>query len=236
VSRQPHLLCRLPTPDVIGMAGMAPHQPERDRGSSQPRRVRRRPPRGSPTRLDRGLGGHGTGWVSDGSPAWHGRIVGDPSRQIIDAFDAELGRTMQVSASSLKACKCRLLSLRQVLFEIGVHDKPTRRRPSSRTLEQRFADVPRPIRTVLLRYVPTRASVLRPKVGGVAGQRPAAIRVAPHRPPHPTRPRCGPRNDGTSRRSSSSGTAPGPGAAAERDHGRSAPGSRSRPRRPCGTC
>jgi len=52
-----------------------------------------------------------------------------------------------------------------VLFEIGVHDTPPRRRPWSRTLEQRFAEVEmaEPIRAVLLRYVQTRASVLRPR-------------------------------------------------------------------------
>jgi len=58
-----------------------------------------------------------------------------------------------------------LASLRQLLYEIGVHDHPPRRRPWSRTIEQRFAEVAMadPIRAVLLRYVQTRASVLRPR-------------------------------------------------------------------------
>jgi integrase len=97
--------------------------------------------------------------------AWHGGTVHDLSREVIDAFDDGLGHSMRVPASTLKAYRCRLASLRQVLFEIGVHDQPPRRRPWSRTLEQRFADVPMAerIRVVLLRYVQTRASVLRPK-------------------------------------------------------------------------
>jgi integrase len=97
--------------------------------------------------------------------AWHGGTVHDLSREVIDAFDDELGRSMRLPASTKKAYRCRLASLRQVLFEIGVHDQPPRRRPWSRTLEQRFAEVPmaEPIRVVLLRYVETRASVLRPK-------------------------------------------------------------------------
>jgi site-specific recombinase XerD len=97
--------------------------------------------------------------------AWHGGTVHDLSPEVIDAFDDELGHAMRVPISTLKAYRCRLASLRQVLFEIGVHDQPPRRRPWSRTLEQRFADVPMAdqIRVVLLRYVQTRASVLRPK-------------------------------------------------------------------------
>lgn len=97
--------------------------------------------------------------------AWHGGTAHDLSHEVIDAFDDELGHTVRVPTSTLKAYRCRLASLRQVLFEIGVHDQPPRRRPWSRTLEQRFADVPMAdqIRVVLLRYVQTRASVLRPK-------------------------------------------------------------------------
>lgn len=97
--------------------------------------------------------------------AWHGGTVRDLTRDVIDAFDDELGLSMRVPATTLKAYRCRLASLRQVLFEIGIHDQPPRRRPWSRTLEQRFADVPmaEQIRLVLLRYVQARASVLRPK-------------------------------------------------------------------------
>ena len=97
--------------------------------------------------------------------AWHGGEVTDLSEQVFTEFDEQLGQTMQLSRSSLRAYRARLASLRLLMFEIGVHDAPPRRRPWSRTLEQHFADVAmaEAIRTVLLRYVQTRASVLRPR-------------------------------------------------------------------------
>lgn len=97
--------------------------------------------------------------------AWHGGAVADLDPRVVAEFDEQLGQTMQLSRSSLRAYRARLASLRQLMFEIGVHDAPPRRRPWSRTLEQRFTDVAmaEPIRTVLLRYVQTRASVLRPR-------------------------------------------------------------------------
>jgi len=97
--------------------------------------------------------------------AWHGGTVADLSTDVVVQFDEQLGQTMTLSRSSLRAYRARLASLRQLLFEIGVHDQPPRRRPWSRTLEQRFTEVAmaEPIRAVLLRYVQTRASVLRPR-------------------------------------------------------------------------
>jgi len=92
--------------------------------------------------------------------AWHGGTVVDLSQDVVAEFDEQLGHTMQLSRSSLRAYRARLASLRQLLFEIGVHDQPPRRRPWSRKLEQRFAEVAMadPIRNVMLRYVQTRAS------------------------------------------------------------------------------
>lgn len=97
--------------------------------------------------------------------AWTGRAVAELSTEDLDRFDAELGEPMRLSRSSLKAYRARLASLRQVLFETGVFDEPPRRRPWSRSLEQRFADVPMAtaIRAVLLRYVQARSAVLRPR-------------------------------------------------------------------------
>ena len=97
--------------------------------------------------------------------AWHGGMVADLNQGVVEEFDEQLAQTTQLSRSSLRAYRARLASLRQLLFEIGVHDQPPRRRPWSRTLEQRFAEVTMadPIRAVLLRYVQTRASVLRPR-------------------------------------------------------------------------
>jgi integrase len=96
---------------------------------------------------------------------WHGGTVRDLTSEVIDRFDDALDQTMQLPASTRKAYRCRLASLRQVLFEVGIHDRPPRRRPWSRTLEQRFAEVPmaEAIRVVLLSYVQTRAAVLRPR-------------------------------------------------------------------------
>jgi hypothetical protein len=87
------------------------------------------------------------------------------NQDVVAEFDEQLGQTMTLSRSSLRAYRARLASLQQLLFEIGVHDQPPRRRPWSRTLEQRFAEVAmaEPIREVMLRYVQTRASVLRPR-------------------------------------------------------------------------
>lgn len=97
--------------------------------------------------------------------AWHGGTIADLSQEVVAEFDEQLDHTMQLTRSSLRAYRARLASLRQLLFEIGVHDQPPRRRPWSRTLEQRFEEVAMadPIRVVLLRYVQTRASVLRPR-------------------------------------------------------------------------
>ncbi len=82
--------------------------------------------------------------------AWHGGTVADLDEQVIEEFDHQLAQSMQLSQSSLRAYRARLASLRQLLFEIGVHDQPPRRRPWSRTLEQRFAEVTMadPIRAV----------------------------------------------------------------------------------------
>ena len=97
--------------------------------------------------------------------AWRGGHVAELTADDLDRFDNELGKSMRLPRSSLKAYRTRLASLRQVLFEIGVFDEPPRRRPWSRSLEQRLDDVPMAtaIRAVLLRYVQTRSAVLRPR-------------------------------------------------------------------------
>ena len=69
--------------------------------------------------------------------------VGPQVSRYIAEFDEQLGQTMQLSRSSLRAHRARLASLRQLLLEIGVHDQPPRRRPWSRTLEQRFDEIER---------------------------------------------------------------------------------------------
>jgi integrase len=97
--------------------------------------------------------------------AWHGGMVTDLSSQVIDTFDAELAACMTIPPSSRRAYRNRIAGMRQLLFETRVIDTPPRRRPSARSLEQRLADVEMApeIRRPLLRYVQTRAAVLRPK-------------------------------------------------------------------------
>ncbi len=97
--------------------------------------------------------------------AWHGGSVDQLTAEVLDAFDVGLGVTPTVPASSRRAYRCRLASLRQLLFETGVLHAPPRRRPWARSLEQRFADVAmaEEIRATLLRYVQTRSAVLRPR-------------------------------------------------------------------------
>jgi hypothetical protein len=97
--------------------------------------------------------------------AWHGGRVADLTSEIVDCFDAEVAGCATIPPSTRRAYRNRLAGLRQVLFETRVIDTTPRRRPWARSLEQRFAEVPMPgeIRRVLLRYVQTRAAVLRPK-------------------------------------------------------------------------
>lgn len=95
--------------------------------------------------------------------AWHGGPVSGLSAQVLDAFDGELSTTT-FTVSMRRAYRARLAGLRMILFDTRVTDTPPRRRPTGRTLEDRFAavDMAAPIRRMLLRYVTTRAAVLRP--------------------------------------------------------------------------
>jgi hypothetical protein len=117
--------------------------------------------------------------------AWHGGQVADLTSQDVDAFDTELAACMTIPPSSRRAYRNRIAGVRQLLFETGVIDTPPRRRPWARSLEQRFASVEMAgqIRQVLLRYVQTRAAVLRPKSVESLGQRPAPVRGVPDRLP-----------------------------------------------------
>jgi integrase len=97
--------------------------------------------------------------------AWHGGRVADLTSQVVEEFDAGLSACMTIPPSSRRAYRNRLAGVRQLLFETRVTDTPPRRRPWARSLEQRLADVEMApeIRRALLRYVQTRAAVLRPK-------------------------------------------------------------------------
>jgi hypothetical protein len=97
--------------------------------------------------------------------AWNGGNLADLTSQIVDSFDTELAACMTMPASSRRAYRNRLAGVRQLLFETHVVDTPPQRRPWARSLEQRFTDIAMApqIRHLLLRYVQTRAAVLRPK-------------------------------------------------------------------------
>jgi hypothetical protein len=97
--------------------------------------------------------------------AWHGDYVDDLTSEVVDAFDTELAACMTIPPSSRRAYRNRIAGVRQLLFETRVIDTPPRRRPWARTLERRIADVAMTpeIGRVLLRYVQTRAAVLRPR-------------------------------------------------------------------------
>ncbi|MDZ4248468.1 MAG: tyrosine-type recombinase/integrase [Candidatus Nanopelagicales bacterium] len=93
-----------------------------------------------------------------------GRALNGLDDAVIDRFDADLRATVTIPATVRRAHLARLASLRRILFEMGISNKPPARGGWGRTLEQRFADVDMAsaIRVVLLRYVQTRAAVLRP--------------------------------------------------------------------------
>lgn len=97
--------------------------------------------------------------------AWHGGMMNALTTAVLDDFDAALAEAMTVPASTKKAYRCRLASLRQLLYQARIIDDAPRRRPWARTIDERLAAVGMadPIRTVLARYLHTRATVLRPK-------------------------------------------------------------------------
>jgi hypothetical protein len=96
--------------------------------------------------------------------AWHGWLVADLITQLIAEFDTALSASA-IPASSRRAYRARLASLRQLLYETRVVDTAPRRRAQARSLEQRFSDIAmaEPIRETLVRYIRVRAAVLRPK-------------------------------------------------------------------------
>lgn len=97
--------------------------------------------------------------------AWTCGSIDGLTQAVLQRFQDELEACTMAPPSSVRAYRARLASLRRLLFEVGVLDEPPQRRPWARTLEQRFADVPMAdgLRVTLLRYVTTRAAVLRPK-------------------------------------------------------------------------
>ncbi len=79
--------------------------------------------------------------------ACRGRRLDQLDDPVIDAFDTDVATMMTIPASSRRAYRARPASLRRILFELRITDQPPRRRPWSRTIEQRFDDVARPPRS-----------------------------------------------------------------------------------------
>jgi hypothetical protein len=163
--------------------------------------------------------------------AWHGGTVAEVTSVVLDEFDTALTLGATIPATTKKAYRCRLASLRQILFQTRVVNDPPRRRPWARTLAQRLdaVEMAEPIRATLLRYVQTRATVLRPKtVESLLND----LLPIPACTPSPT---CA----ASTSKASWPGTRPAPG---EASAPRPAPGARSPapslPRRscPCATC
>ena len=97
--------------------------------------------------------------------AWHGGDLADLDEGVLEQFTTVLSTSRALPATSLRAYRTRLASLRQILFELQIlHAVPQRGRPGA-SLGDRFAAVPmaRQIRVTLLRYVTLRSTVLRPK-------------------------------------------------------------------------
>jgi hypothetical protein len=97
--------------------------------------------------------------------AWHGGDLDDLDDDVLREFTAALAATSRLPASSLRAYRTRLASLRQILFELQILDVVPRRGSRGASYDQRFAAVAMAvrIRASLLRYVTVRSAVLRPK-------------------------------------------------------------------------
>jgi hypothetical protein len=80
-------------------------------------------------------------------------------------FEAELQASVVVSTSSRRAYQARLFGLRQLLFEARIIDAPPTRRRTAASYADRLTVVTAEIARVILRYLQTRATVLRPSSG-----------------------------------------------------------------------
>lgn len=95
--------------------------------------------------------------------AWRQRTMTELTTADIAAFDDAMAVSTVASISTRRAYRARLHSLQQLLFELRVLDTPPQRRRRAGSLAERLEAVPAcEIRRVMLRYLDTRATVLRP--------------------------------------------------------------------------
>lgn len=144
--------------------------------------------------------------------AWHDGDPADLDADLLEEFAAALSSGAALPATSLRAYRTRLASLRRILFELQiVHDVPRRGRRGA-SLTDRFAAVPMAaqIRVSLLRYVTLRSAVLRPK--SVSPSSTTCCRSRSSSTPNTPRCSTSPTCNGRTWRRSCSTTGPGSGA------------------------
>jgi site-specific recombinase XerD len=80
----------------------------------------------------------------------------------LDRFDDDLQASVMVSVSSRRAYRARTFGLRQLLFQARIIDSPPTRQRTVASHAERLTVVTPQIAQVMLRYLQTRAAVLRP--------------------------------------------------------------------------
>jgi hypothetical protein len=165
-------------------------------------------------------------------------FTGHPMRALdeadLDAFTAALDASTAATRWSRRAYRSRLHSLRQLLFEVGILDRPPRRGQPGASIAERLAVVPAPeLRRVMIRYVEARAATLRPAT--VTSLTDALILLGEFLGTHhPRSPPCA-SSSATTLRRSWPGTGPGHGAAGSPDPSQSPPRSYTPPCWRCAT-
>jgi hypothetical protein len=95
--------------------------------------------------------------------AWRQRTMTELTAEDLTAFDQAMATSAVATISTRKAYRARLHSLHQLLFELRVLDDPPQRRRRAGSMAERLQAVAAPeIRRAMLRYLDTRAAVLRP--------------------------------------------------------------------------
>lgn len=95
--------------------------------------------------------------------SWRGTTMRGLTSEDIVAFDDAMAASTVATISTRNAYRARLHSLHQLLFELQVINTPPRRRRTARSIEKRLEGVTAPeIRRAMLRYIDTRAAVVRP--------------------------------------------------------------------------
>jgi site-specific recombinase XerD len=95
--------------------------------------------------------------------AWSGHAMRGLTLADLDGFTAAIDATTAATRWSRRAYRSRLHSLRQLLFELGILDRPPRWGRPGASVAERLQAVPAPgLRRVMFRYVEARATTLRP--------------------------------------------------------------------------